>query len=170
MKRKITSGAPEKRLPLPVGNSDWAHVVEHDWHADKTQLISGLLDKDATVALFTRPRRFGKTFALEMLHTFFENTEKSNVGLFRGTKVWQNPKHRTEQGRYPVLHITLKDAKGGDWGTVRSKIAAAMRVEAEIDRESHLSGHEWGGVAVSMRRRELIASGETLCLRNLPLR
>ena len=55
---------PAKLPPLPVGNSDWAHIAAHDWHADKTQLISGLLDRDATVALFTRPRRFGKTFAL----------------------------------------------------------------------------------------------------------
>lgn len=55
---------PAKLLPLLVGNSDWAHIAAHDWHADKTQLISGLLDRDATVALFTRPRRFGKTFAL----------------------------------------------------------------------------------------------------------
>ena len=51
----------KKPLPLPVGNSDWAHVAAHNWCADKTQLISGLLDRDATVALFTRPRRFGKT-------------------------------------------------------------------------------------------------------------
>ena len=108
--RKITkSSVKDKRLPLPIGNSDWAHVVEHDWHADKTQLISGLLDKDATVAIFTRPRRFGKTFALRMIKTFFEKTEKSNAGLFKGTKVWQNPAHRTEQGKYPVLYVTLKE-------------------------------------------------------------
>ena len=79
----------DAKLPtLPVGNSDWAHVVAHNWHADKTQLISGLLDKDATVAVFTRPRRFGKTFAMNMLQTFFEKTEKSNAHLFKGTKVW----------------------------------------------------------------------------------
>ena len=123
-----------ERLPLPIGNSDWAAVTEGYWSADKTQLISGLLDKKSTVALFTRPRRFGKTFALRMLKTFFEKTEKSNAGLFKNTKVWQNPKHRVEQGKYPVLHITLKDAKGGDWDDVRSKIAAAMRVEADRHR------------------------------------
>ena len=139
MKRRITSRAPVKRLPLPVGNSDWAAVKDGYWSADKTQLISGLLDKKATVALFTRPRRFGKTFALKMLKTFFEKTEKSNACLFRGTKVWQNPKHRAEQGRYPVLHITLKDAKGGGWEAVRSKIAAAMRVEADRHRAAFTS-------------------------------
>ena len=129
MKDKDTFKKAARRLPLPVGNSDWAHVVEHDWHADKTQLISGLLDRDATVALFTRPRRFGKTFALEMLHTFFERTEKSNAGLFKNTKVWRDPGHRREQGRYPVIHLTLKDAKGSSWGETRDMIADAVRDE-----------------------------------------
>ncbi len=129
MSKKTTFTSVPRRLPLPVGNSDWAHVVEHDWHADKTQLISGLLDRDATVAIFTRPRRFGKTFAVEMLKTFFEKTEKSNAGFFKGTKVWKTPACRAEQGRYPVIHITLKDAKGGSWDETRDMIADAVRDE-----------------------------------------
>ena len=93
MKNVVTS--KRAKLPaLPIGNSDWAHVVVNDWHADKTQLISGLLDRDATVAVFTRPRRFGKTFAMRMLKTFFEKTEKSNAHLFKGAKIWQNSQHR----------------------------------------------------------------------------
>ncbi len=130
------SSKPKKLLPLPVGNSDWAHIAAHDWHADKTQLISGLLDRDATVALFTRPRRFGKTFALEMLHTFFEKTKKSNAHLFKGTKVWQNPEHRREQGKYPVIRITLKDAKGGAWPDTLRQIATAVRFEAKRHKDA----------------------------------
>lgn len=129
-------------------------MVAHDWHADKTQLISGLLDKDATVALFTRPRRFGKTFALKMLKTFFEKTEKSNVGLFRGTKVWQNPKHRAEQGRYPVLHITLKDAKGTDWkqtkAFMREAVADEFRRHADVFA-GRKCGKEWKAASDGMR-------------------
>ncbi len=125
----IGSQSPRKLLPLPIGNSDWAHIAAHDWHADKTQLISGLIDRDATVALFTRPRRFGKTFALKMLRTFFEKAEKGNAHLFRGTKVWQDPAHRKEQGKYPVIHVTLKDAKGGDWLNVRALIESAVAAE-----------------------------------------
>ena len=75
-KRNSRNGA--KLPPLPVGNSDWAEVKAGYWSADKTQLISGLLDRKSTVAVFTRPRRFGKTFAMRMLKTFFEK-EKSQV-------------------------------------------------------------------------------------------
>ena len=128
------------KLPaLPIGNSDWAHVVANDWHADKTQLISGLLDKDVPVVLFTRPRRFGKTFAMRMLQTFFEKTEKSNAHLFRGTKVWRNAAHRAEQGKYPVIFITLKDAKGSDWAETREMIADAVRDEYDRHRAAFMA-------------------------------
>ena len=127
---------PAKLPPLPIGNSDWSDVRARYWSADKTQLISGLIDKQATVALFTRPRRFGKTFALEMLHTFFEKTEKSNAHLFEGTKVWADPVHRPEQGRYPVIHITFKDARGDGWDSVVRNIAVAVRTEFYRHRKS----------------------------------
>ena len=126
---KDTLKIPENLPPLPIGNSDWAEVKAGYWSADKTQLISGLLDRKSTVALFTRPRRFGKTFAIKMLKAFFEKTEKSNAHLFEDTKVWQTPEHRAEQGKYPVIHITFKDAKGVDWEGVLRNIAAALRTE-----------------------------------------
>ena len=131
-KTNVQSGA---RLPsLPVGNSDWAAVKAGYWSADKTQLISGLLDKKSTVAVFTRPRRFGKTFAMNMLQTFFEKTETSNAHLFEGTKVWQDPEHRAEQGKYPVIFITFKDAKGETWEDTLRGICAAVRVEYKRHR------------------------------------
>ena len=122
--------------PLPVGNSNWAEVKAGYWSADKTQLISGLLDKKSTVAIFTRPRRFGKTFAMNMLQAFFEKTEKSNACLFKGTKVWRNPSHRAEQGKYPVIFITFKDAKGGTWKEVRQMITDAIRDEFDRHHEA----------------------------------
>ena len=151
MKRRTPSA---ERLPLPIGNSDWAAVAEGYWSADKTQLISGLLVKKTTVALFTRPRRFGKTFALKMLKTFFERTEKSNADLFKGTKVWQNPKHRAEQGRYPVLHITFKDAKGTDWNQtkafIREAVADEFRRHADVF-SGRKCGRDWKAASEGMR-------------------
>ncbi len=127
VKKNTQNGA---KLPsLPVGNSNWAEVKAGYWSADKTQLITGLLDKKSTVAIFTRPRRFGKTFAMRMLQSFFEKTEKSYACLFKGTKVWQKREHRAEQGKYPVIFITFKDAKREDWRLTRMKIAAAIRDE-----------------------------------------
>ncbi len=145
---------PAKRLPLPVGNSDWAAVKGGYWSADKTQLISGLLDRKATVALFTRPRRFGKTFAINMLQTFFEKTAESNAHLFEGTKVWADPAHRAEQGKYPVISITFKDAKGSDWGETRAFLERAVAREFLRHEKVFTSRHcqpEWKATSKAIR-------------------
>ena len=152
MKINSTHSVREKRPALPIGNSDWGEVKAGYWSADKTQLISGLLDRKATVALFTRPRRFGKTFALRMLKMFFEKTEKSNVRLFKDTKVWKDAAHRTEQGKYPVLYITLKDAKGSDWAETRDMIVDAVR--DEYDRhQAVFAGKDCAETARTFHRR-----------------
>ena len=143
-----------KLPPLPVGNSDWAAVKAGYWSADKTQLISGLLDRKSTVVVFTRPRRFGKTFAMRMLKTFFEKAETSSAHLFKGTKVWQSPEHRAEQGKYPVIFITFKDAKGGDWNLVRACIRRAVASEFLRHEEvftSNMCSAEWKDASSAMR-------------------
>jgi len=45
-------------------------------------MIKDLLNSEADVTLFTRPRRFGKTLNLSMIKYFFEKTEESNAYLF----------------------------------------------------------------------------------------
>jgi hypothetical protein len=116
-------------LPLPVGNSDWAEVRSEYWSADKTQLISGLLERKTSVALFTRPRRFGKTTAMRMIKAFFEKTEPGNAHMFEGTKVWRDPKCRAEQGKYPGIFITFKDAKAGTWEGTQAFLGNAVAQE-----------------------------------------
>ena len=116
-------------LPLPVGNSDWAEVRSEYWSADKTQLIADLLNRKTTVALFTRPRRFGKTTAMRMIQAFFEKTESGNAQIFEGTKVWQDSKYRGEQGKYPVIFITFKDAKGRTWEETQAFMGNAVAQE-----------------------------------------
>ena len=161
---KIVATTKRAKLPaLPIGNSDWEAVTTGYWSADKTQLISGLLEKKSTVALFTRPRRFGKTFAMNMLQTFFEKTEKSNAHLFKGTKVWRNPKYRVEQGKYPVIFITLKDAKAGTWDLmkafIRSAVASEFRRHAPVFSSRKCDS---GFKAVSESMRMGTAADETI--------
>ena len=136
MQNEDSRSGKAKLLPLPIGNSDWAEVRSEYWSADKTQLIAELLDRKTSVALFTRPRRFGKTTAMEMIKSFFEKTGAGNAQMFEGTKVWQNPEYREEQGKYPVIFVTFKDAKGGDWNDVCRNIAASMRAEFKRHRSS----------------------------------
>lgn len=53
-KKRETS---ERKLPLPVGKSDWEYITAHSYCVDKTLFIRDLLASDVGVALFTRPRR-----------------------------------------------------------------------------------------------------------------
>lgn len=62
----------QNKLPLPIGASDYKKVSQDYYYVDKTLLIKDILDEQAKVTLFTRPRRFGKTLNMDMLRTFFE--------------------------------------------------------------------------------------------------
>lgn len=84
---------------------------------DKTLLIQQLLDAESDNLLFTRPRRFGETLNLDMLHTFFEKTDEDTSIYFHDKKIWTcGPKYTEEQGKYPVVHLSFKDIPGRTWG------------------------------------------------------
>ncbi|MHC6204505.1 AAA family ATPase, partial [Breznakiellaceae bacterium SP9] len=103
--------------PLPVGVSFFDTVIEQGYYyVDKTLLIKEMLDKKASVNLFTRPRRFGKTLNMRMLQCFFEDTTettgKDAAGLFSGLKVMAVGETYTAYlGQYPVVFLTFKDAR-----------------------------------------------------------
>ena len=83
-------------------------------------LIAGpcVIESEAMVTLFTRPRRFGKTLNQFMIRRFFEDeiTEKGekvdNGYLFDGLKITEcGEEILSHQQQYPVIFLTLKSAK-----------------------------------------------------------
>ena len=60
------------RKKLPIGIDDFEKLRKNDfYYIDKTGLIKDLLDNWGEVNLFTRPRRFGKSLNMSMLHPSF---------------------------------------------------------------------------------------------------
>ena len=105
-----------KSLPLPIGVSNYKELVSKYYYVDKTLLLKEVLDIRSKVSLFTRPRRFGKTLAMDMIKTFFEISDTDNSKYFRDKKIWScGEKYRKEQGKYPVISITFKDIKFESW-------------------------------------------------------
>ena len=97
-----------ERLPLPVGTSDWATFSRDSYCVDKTLMIKELIDTKTRVALFTRPRRFGKTTAMRMIRAFYEG----DASLFEDKLIWAaGEKYRAEQGAHPVIFLSFKDVK-----------------------------------------------------------
>ena len=72
----------QNKLPLPIGASDYKKVSQDYYYVDKTLLIKDILDEQAKVTLFTRPRRFGKTLNMYMLRTFFEKAKYDTSKYF----------------------------------------------------------------------------------------
>jgi len=99
--------------PLPIGVDNFEMLITRGYYfVDKTLLIKDLIDNKASVNLFTRPRRFGKTLNMSMLQYFFENSEKDNSYLFEGLNIMKTGENYTSHmGKYPVINLSLKSAK-----------------------------------------------------------
>ena len=110
---------------LPIGIEFYKKVIDEAYfYVDKTLIIKELLDRQSYVNLFTRPRRFGKTLALDMLKTFFEDEidEKGNAvdnsRYFADKKIMDaGNQYIQHMGRYPVIYLSFKSSKQADWDT-----------------------------------------------------
>lgn len=130
-----------KKLPLPVGISDYCIASTQYYYVDKTLLIRDFLDERPMVSLFTRPRRFGKTLNMDMLRTFFEISDEDTSVYFRDKAIWRAGKiYQSYQGKYPVVAVTFKDVKCESWEDTLEKLAEVIgneyaRHEALLDSQ-----------------------------------
>ena len=123
-------------LPVAIGNTSYIDVSSECYYVDKTLLIRDLIDAHSMVTLFTRPRRFGKTLAINMLKTFFEKTQDDTSRYFTDKKIWAcGEKYRALQGAYPVIMLTFKDIKYDSWRDTREAIRLVMKDEYQRHTE-----------------------------------
>ncbi len=124
-------------LPVAIGNTSYIEISSECYYVDKTLLIRDLIDDHNMVTLFTRPRRFGKTLAINTIKTFFEKTEENTAKYFIDKKIWQcGEKYHSMQGRYPVIMLTFKDVKYNSWE--ESLEAIRLVVKDEFKRHPEL--------------------------------
>lgn len=97
---------------IPIGTEDFKKVIESDfYYVDKTLVIEDLLKNDNTVALFPRPRRFGKSLFISMLDNFFNIEKKEdNKTLFKDLKIYKSSYYKYF-GNYPVIKLNFKHLK-----------------------------------------------------------
>ncbi|MCD8308194.1 MAG: ATP-binding protein [Clostridia bacterium] len=116
--------------PLPIGTASYKEAVMDCYCVDKTLLIRDILDKKVKVYLITRPRRFGKTFNMSMLQTFFENSGEDKSVYFKDKKIWKcGPEYTDKMGAYPVISISFKDARGNNWEECYNEITKVLSAE-----------------------------------------
>lgn len=125
-----------KKLPLPIGISDYCKASREYYYVDKTLLIRDFLDERPQVSLFTRPRRFGKTLNMDMLRVFFEKKNEDTSIYFRDKKIWAcGQEYQAYQGKYPVIYVTFKDVKCENWEMAYDLIYKVLRNEFERHSE-----------------------------------
>ena len=139
------------KLPPPVGTSEWETFSRDSFCVDKTRMIKEIVDLKTRVALFTRPRRFGKTTALKMIRAFFEKRldekgEKVDTSyLFADKKIWSaGESYRRLQGQFPVIYLTFKDHKADSWENASGKLFRDIGNEVLRHRVSVENGWDDG--------------------------
>ena len=96
---------------VPYGIQDFVQVIEQNcYYVDKTTYIPKL--EDCPNNLFCiRPRRFGKSVFLSMLHAYYDCRTKDKFQEWFGD-LWIG-KHPTPlQGRYQVMHLDFSQVGG----------------------------------------------------------
>lgn len=108
---------------IGIGIDDFKTVIEKNYYfVDKSKLIEDIIADGAIVKLFCRPRRFGKTLNMSMMKYFFDIREKEeNRKLFEGLYIESSPMIE-EQGKYPVIFLTLKEIKGNNIESMYTQI------------------------------------------------
>ena len=105
-----------EKKAIPIGIENFEDIIKDNYYyVDKSMLIEDILVNRAAVTLFTRPRRFGKTLNMSMIKYFFDVRNKDeNRKLFEGLKIFGS-EYMKEQGKYPVIFVSLKDLRGDTW-------------------------------------------------------
>ncbi|MCF2628201.1 AAA family ATPase [Fusobacterium mortiferum] len=113
---------------LPIGVEDFKKIRETDcYYIDKTKIIEDLVIDKTEVKLFCRPRRFGKTLSMSTLRYFFDiKNGEENRKLFDGLYISNSPL-MSEQGKYPVIFISMKGVTGHTWKSSFSDIKLKIK-------------------------------------------
>ena len=106
-----------------IGIQDFEEVIKRNcFYVDKTSFIKEWWEKEDSVTLITRPRRFGKTLNMSMLNRFFSVDYAGKGDVFEGLSIWNEEKYRKLQGTYPVINLTFANVKEKSFEDTKEKI------------------------------------------------
>ncbi len=114
---------------IKIGGEFFREIREHScYYADKTAFIEELLCGVATkVSCITRPRRFGKTLMMTMLHDFFDISQDSKA-IFDGLAISKNKALCDKwMNQYPVLFFTLKTIEDTTFNAAVGQLVTLVR-------------------------------------------
>ena len=116
-----------KRLPYGINNFE-AVIEQNQYYVDKTMYLP-LLENQPSNIFFIRPRRFGKSIFLSMLHAYYDCSKKEKFQTLFGD-LWVG-KHPTPlQGKYQILHLDFSYV-GGSIDKLEENFNMYLRVKLD---------------------------------------
>jgi len=96
---------------IPYGVNDFVDVItRNQYYVDKTMYIPKL-EEEADNLFFIRPRRFGKSTFISMLHAYYDSKNKDKFQSLFGN-LWIGKHPTPDQGKYQVLHLDFSKIGG----------------------------------------------------------
>ena len=125
---------------LPIGTDVFSVVRDNDYYyVDKSSYLKNVFESSASVILFTRPRRFGKTLLMDMFKTFLRVAPDGSANreykekLFAGLEILKDKEFTDKYlGQFPVIAFSLKALCEGTFYESYKKLA---RVISDVANE-----------------------------------
>lgn len=120
---------------LNPGNSGFTRIVKSDY-VDKTGLIGLVntsIDTTENLICVSRPRRFGKSFAAQMLCAYYDKTAQSE-NLFADYVIAKDPHFNEHLGRYDVIYLDMTQIIGETKG-----VNVIDFIKTKVSEEIHQS-------------------------------
>lgn len=97
---------------LNPGNNGFTSIIKTDY-VDKTGLIgiiNSRIDTKANLICISRPRRFGKSYAAQMLCAYYDKTCESDE-LFAGYEIARSEDYKEHLNKYDVIYVDMTGIK-----------------------------------------------------------
>lgn len=98
---------------LNPGNSGFRRIINGEY-VDKTgmiRLVNQTIDTTKNLICISRPRRFGKSFAAQMLCAYYDKTCDSHE-MFENLEISKDPSYRNYLNQYEVIYLDMTNLLG----------------------------------------------------------
>ncbi|MEA2059138.1 MAG: AAA family ATPase [Thermodesulfobacteriota bacterium] len=147
---------------IPYGKGDFEAVnAQDDYYVDKTMFIPKI--EMLPFVFLIRPRRFGKTLFLSMLHSYYDIRKKDRFkDFYKDTWIYDHP--TPERGKYMILDFNFSAVvKDREKVQDNFNFYCNVKIDDFLERYSHyipegLLG-KMNGIKTSSEKLQIISSG-----------
>lgn len=118
---------------LNPGDEGFRTALRSKIYVDKTGLIgytNGVLGTNQKYVCVSRPRRFGKTMAANMLAAYYDR-QIDSVALFQDLEIGRDPSFQTHINRYHVIFLNMQEflSRSHDVSTMKEQLTKYVLLE-----------------------------------------